>query len=118
MLCGILMRALPRDIVVNYHRTAHLSAATAIPGPSSQPDRSELDRLLDFLSIEVESREKGEFKIPEKKNTKTTSYEDNISRQETAFDKRDEMLQMHSQWPSSKRLQTKDQLCHMRRKAR
>ncbi|XP_042148992.1 uncharacterized protein LOC121837441 [Ixodes scapularis] len=84
MLCDILMRALPRDIVVNYHRTAHLSAATAMPGPSSQPDRSELDRLLDFLAIEVESREKSEFKITETKNTKTTRYEDNIARRESS----------------------------------
>ncbi|KAM7280957.1 uncharacterized protein ISCGN_005922 [Ixodes scapularis] len=84
MLWDILMRALPRDIVVNYHRTAHLSAATAMPGPSSQPDRSELDPLLNFLASEVESREKSEFKITKTKNTKTTRYEDNRARRESS----------------------------------
>lgn len=58
VLCDILMRAPPRDIVVNYCRTAHLSALTYMPSASSQLDRSELVRLFDFLSIEVESREK------------------------------------------------------------
>ncbi|KAG0409986.1 hypothetical protein HPB47_012911, partial [Ixodes persulcatus] len=69
---------------LNEEFEGHIPDATAMPGPNSQPDRSELDRLLDFLSIEVESREKSEFKTTETKNTKTTRYEDNIARRESS----------------------------------
>lgn len=83
-LCDILMRGLPWDIVVTYHRTGHFSAATAVSAASSQPVGSELDRLLDFVSIEVKSREKSEFKTTEPKETKTTAYKDSIARRESS----------------------------------
>lgn len=59
MLCDILLRALPRDIVVQYHRScavqlAYDSRAEATPVG--------LDRVLNFLCIELESLEKSDFK--------------------------------------------------------
>ncbi|XP_037506439.1 uncharacterized protein LOC119382671 [Rhipicephalus sanguineus] len=58
MLCDILLRALPRDIVVQYHRSCAVQVAC-----DSRSDATPvgLDGLLNFLGIELESLEKSDF---------------------------------------------------------
>uniref|UniRef100_A0A131YTD6 Tick transposon n=1 Tax=Rhipicephalus appendiculatus TaxID=34631 RepID=A0A131YTD6_RHIAP len=59
MLCDVLLRALPQDIVVQYHRWC----AVQFP-PNSRSDSTPvgLDGLLNFLCIELECIEKSDFK--------------------------------------------------------
>ncbi|XP_040076663.2 uncharacterized protein LOC120848716 [Ixodes scapularis] len=83
MLCDILVRALPYEITVEYHRqlnnmtfgnssaldqenghTASTSSSPTIPSDSV----SELNGMLRFLRVEVESRERSGLEYPRIKN--------------------------------------------------
>ncbi|XP_064461957.1 uncharacterized protein LOC135372206 [Ornithodoros turicata] len=71
LLVGILLKALPSDITLEYYRlSARATTAAAVQQDSASGDgqrevqretsytEKELERVLDFLRIEVESREK------------------------------------------------------------
>lgn len=58
---------------MNFHRTTYLAATTAMAGPRNQPDYSELDKLLMFLSMQVESLEKRGFKTTGTKDARARS---------------------------------------------
>ncbi|KAH9369608.1 hypothetical protein HPB48_010667 [Haemaphysalis longicornis] len=60
MLCDILLRALPHDIVVQYHCTC-AAQVTAQRTDASQ-EETDVDRLLPFFGIELASLEKSNFK--------------------------------------------------------
>ncbi|KAL1444417.1 hypothetical protein MTO96_029880 [Rhipicephalus appendiculatus] len=54
MLCEVLMKSIPQEIMVEYHRRRRLEASSANNPPSSE---EELQQLLKYLRIEVECRE-------------------------------------------------------------
>ncbi|XP_037528988.1 uncharacterized protein LOC119406321 [Rhipicephalus sanguineus] len=56
MLCDVILRALPRDVVVLYHRTC------AAQAENDAADNAGLDGLLKLLSVELESLEKSDYK--------------------------------------------------------
>ncbi|KAH9379375.1 hypothetical protein HPB48_008087 [Haemaphysalis longicornis] len=61
MLSDILLRALPHDIVLQYHRTR--AAETPTPQADAPEDLpTDLDRLLKFLCTELENLEKSDFR--------------------------------------------------------
>ncbi|XP_077535930.1 uncharacterized protein LOC144148229 [Haemaphysalis longicornis] len=61
MLSDILLRALPHDIVLQYHRTR--TAETPTPQADAPEDLpTDLDHLLKFLSTELENLEKSDFR--------------------------------------------------------
>ena len=77
MLCDILLRALPHDLVVHYHRSC---ANRTTSDSSNAASITELERLLQFLSIELESLEKSELANPRGRDSHTENAQ-NKSRQ-------------------------------------
>ncbi|KAH9372489.1 hypothetical protein HPB48_021790 [Haemaphysalis longicornis] len=60
MLGDIFLRALPHEIVVQYHRTC--AAQVSAQRTDASQEKTDLDRLLTFLGMELESLEKSNFK--------------------------------------------------------
>ncbi|XP_037564630.1 centrosomal protein of 135 kDa-like [Dermacentor silvarum] len=78
MLCDVLLRALPHDIVVAYHRSCATQAASSANVNIQQA--TELERLLQFVCIELESLEKSDFG-EQKVYDEATHPRDNKNRQ-------------------------------------
>lgn len=71
MLCDLLLWALPHDILVQYHWSCAIRATS---DSSNAASITELERLLNSLSIKLESLEKSQFGNPGRENAPNTSH--------------------------------------------
>ncbi|XP_064486179.1 uncharacterized protein LOC135398725 [Ornithodoros turicata] len=76
MMCDILLKAMPPDIVVDYHRSVKQAVRAAQASVEAElSSESELHQILDFLCVEVESRERCDTSSDPQRNNSRNGYD-------------------------------------------